>query len=180
MSAPSSDPKLTASSLEAHDAANPPADDAKAVAESLQNLSVDSKKVISQLIQPQMPVPTEFRFWSTQPVPRLDEKPTDHGPIETKKVSDVLQTPYPLPGQFEWCSIDITDNTQVNEVYTLLTENYVEDDDNMFRFDYSREFLQWALMPPGYLKDWHVGVRAITTKKLLGFISAIPADVKVY
>ena len=29
------------------------------------------------------------------------------------------------------------------EVYTLLSENYVEDDDNMFRFDYSREFLKW-------------------------------------
>lgn len=35
------------------------------------------------------------------------------------------------------------------EVYTLLSENYVEDDDNMFRFDYSKEFLRWALTPPG-------------------------------
>ena len=24
-----------------------------------------------------------------------------------------------------------------------MTENYVEDDDNMFRFDYSKEFLAW-------------------------------------
>ena len=41
----------------------------------------------------------------------------------------------------------------------LLNENYVEDDDNMFRFDYSPEFLRWALQPPGSLRDWHVGVR---------------------
>lgn len=33
--------------------------------------------------------------------------------------------------------------TQLKELYTLLNENYVEDDDNMFRFDYSPEFLLW-------------------------------------
>jgi len=32
---------------------------------------------------------------------------------------------------------------QLKEIYTLLNENYVEDDDNMFRFDYSPEFLHW-------------------------------------
>ena len=42
----------------------------------------------------------------------------------------------------------------------LLNENYVEDDDNMFRFDYSPEFLRWALQPPGSLREWHVGVRS--------------------
>ena len=48
---------------------------------------------------------------------------------------------------------------QLKELYVLLNENYVEDDDNMFRFDYSPEFLRWALQPPGSLRDWHVGVR---------------------
>ena len=38
---------------------------------------------------------------------------------------------------------------QLKELYILLNENYVEDDDNMFRFDYSPEFLRWALQPPG-------------------------------
>jgi len=32
---------------------------------------------------------------------------------------------------------------QLEEVYQLLNENYVEDEDNMFRFDYSAEFLRW-------------------------------------
>jgi glycylpeptide N-tetradecanoyltransferase len=32
-----------------------------------------------------------------------------------------------------------------------LNENYVEDDDNMFRFDYSPDFLRWALQPPGQI-----------------------------
>eukprot|EP01117_Protostelium_nocturnum_P004656 TRINITY_DN1686_c0_g1_i2.p1 TRINITY_DN1686_c0_g1~~TRINITY_DN1686_c0_g1_i2.p1 ORF type:complete len:330 (+),score=65.70 TRINITY_DN1686_c0_g1_i2:498-1487(+) len=66
------------------------------------------------------------------------------------------------------------------EVYTLLNENYVEDDDNMFRFDYSKPFLRWALTPPGYLKLWHIGVRVSQTQKLMGFITAIPANMTVY
>lgn len=33
--------------------------------------------------------------------------------------------------------------SQLGELYTLLNENYVEDDDMMFRFDYSADFLKW-------------------------------------
>jgi len=32
---------------------------------------------------------------------------------------------------------------QHKEVYDLLSLNYVEDDDAVFRFQYSAEFLQW-------------------------------------
>ena len=68
----------------------------------------------------------------------------------------------------------------MNEVYLLLTENYVEDDDSYFRFDYSIPFLRWALSPEGYIKDWHVGVAVKGKKKLVGFITGIPAIVNVY
>ena len=60
----------------------------------------------------------------------------------------------------------------------------MEDDDNMFRFDYSKEFLQWALMPPGYHPSWHVGVRMKTKKegkkdRLVAFITGIPAHIAI-
>ena len=71
-------------------------------------------------------------------------------------------------------------NFQLKELYMLLNENYVEDDDNMFRFDYSPEFLRWALLPPGFLQEWHVGVRAKKSKKMVGFISAVPATISIY
>lgn len=38
----------------------------------------------------------------------------------------------------------------------------------MFRFDYSTDFLQWALKPPGYLRQWHLGVRVKGGGKRLG------------
>jgi glycylpeptide N-tetradecanoyltransferase len=49
----------------------------------------------------------------------------------------------------------------------------------MFRFDYSAKFLLWALTPPGYHKEWHVGVRQASNKKLLAFITGVPARVCV-
>jgi len=49
----------------------------------------------------------------------------------------------------------------------------------MFRFDYSIRFLQWALTPPGYFKEWLFGVRGGKKNKLFGFISGIPVHVNV-
>ncbi|GBG24930.1 Glycylpeptide N-tetradecanoyltransferase [Hondaea fermentalgiana] len=133
--------------------------------------------------------PGEHKFWSTQPVPQSssgggegadEDDETKVGPLEVKTVDEVRQTPYALPKGFEWCSLDVDDEEVVKEAYTLLTENYVEDDDNMFRFDYAPEFLNWALKPPGYRIDWHVGVRQSSNKKLLAMITGVPAKVHAH
>ena len=65
------------------------------------------------------------------------------------------------------------------EVYDLLVKNYVEDDDAMFRFDYSIPFLRWALMPPSGNPHWIVGVRAGKRQKLFGLITGIPVSMKL-
>lgn len=102
------------------------------------------------------------------------------GPIDhPKTVADIRTDPLPLPPTFEWTTLDVNDPVQLKEVYNLLSAHYVEDDENMFRFDYSPEFIHWALQPPGYLQDWHCGVRVSATGKLVAFISAIPATMKV-
>jgi glycylpeptide N-tetradecanoyltransferase len=49
----------------------------------------------------------------------------------------------------------------------------------MFRFDYSKEFLKWALQPPNQYKDWIMGVRFTATKALVGFISGVPVNLMV-
>jgi len=63
----------------------------------------------------------------------------------------------------------------------------------MFRFRYSKKFLHWcgakstpihhltvrALTAPGYLPDWHIGVRVVKTGKLVAFISGIKVDMRV-
>lgn len=79
-----------------------------------------------------------------------------------------------LPPGYYWDNLDLRDDTVVEELYTLLTQNYVEDDDAMFRFDYSVPFLRWALLPPNQPAEWLVGVRGGKKNKLFGFISGIP------
>lgn len=139
----------------------------------------------------------------------------EEGPIDPiKTVEEVRQEPLPLPSGFEWSLIDIKNDVQVSfailvvptvapklmtkceEVYSLLSENYVEDDDAMFRFRYSKEFLLWSvaascimrvgheltsrsLTAPGYHLDWHIGVRVQKTGKLVAFISGILVDIRV-
>ncbi|TFK55084.1 N-myristoyl transferase [Heliocybe sulcata] len=123
----------------------------------------------------------DHKFWGTQPVPQLgDEAPTEDGAIEPSKPrEEVRQEPYPLPKDFQWSVIDLNDPNQLKEVYELLSLNYVEDNDATFRFQYTAEFLQWALQPPGYHQEWHVGVRVASNKKLVGFISGVPITLKV-
>lgn len=99
----------------------------------------------------------------------------DEGPIDsTKTVEDVRKEPYNLPSGFVWSECPVDDPAVLDELYELLALHYVEDDDNLFRFNYGREFLSWALTPPGALKEWIIGVRVETTRKLVGFITAIP------
>lgn len=116
-------------------------------------------------------------FWDTQPVPSLNAEEEDAcGPINPADPEKVRAEPYNLPPAFEWTDLDLSDAEQAKELYTLLHENYVEDGDAMFRFDYSLDFIRWAMQPPGALDYWHVGVRVSQTKKLVAFIGATPAD----
>jgi hypothetical protein len=69
------------------------------------------------------------------------------GPLEPPK-ADIRQEPYTLPEGFIWDTVDVLDDAQLEDLYQLLNENYVEDGDAMFRFDYSKEFLRWYVPVP--------------------------------
>lgn len=124
-------------------------------------------------------------FWDTQPM--FLENPSSgndvqlHAPlIPNKPTSELRQEPYNMPNGFIWSDLDISKPDELNQVYDLLARNYVEDDDCMFRFDYSTDFLNWALTPPHYKSAFHLGVRSSKTQKLVAFISAIPAKIRSY
>lgn len=125
--------------------------------------------------------PTNFvvHLQSLQPMAFGETSDLPEGPIVAdKKPEEIRAEPYNMPGGFEWSELDITVPDQRQELYTLLANNYVEDDDALFRFDYSMDFLEWALTPPGYRVNFWLGVRASASKKLVAFISAIPANIK--
>mmetsp|Transcript_21151 Transcript_21151/g.61518 ORF Transcript_21151/g.61518 Transcript_21151/m.61518 type:complete len:502 (-) Transcript_21151:394-1899(-) len=131
------------------------------------------------------------KFWDTQPMQGGesgasssedgDAASQQHCPIvPNKKNEELRQEPYNMPKGFEWADVDILDESQRKEVYDLLAQNYVEDDDCMFRFDYSPEFLIWALTPPEFKPAFHLGVRSSKSGRLMAFITGVPATVRAY
>lgn len=99
--------------------------------------------------------------------------------IEAKTLKDVRDTEFPLPAGYNWANLDLRNDTEAEELYTLLTQNYVEDDDAMFRFDYSVPFLRWSLLPPGQKPEWLLAVRGGKKQRLFGFISGIPVHMSI-
>ncbi|KAK3937198.1 acyl-CoA N-acyltransferase [Diplogelasinospora grovesii] len=122
-----------------------------------------------------------YKFWATQPVPQFGEEKAElfeEGPLKMQKVEDIPTEPAPLAiDKFRWVTMDLTDDAQMEEVEKLLYGHYVEDEEAMFRFKYSKEVLRWSLMSPGWKKTWHVGIRVGET--LCAFISAIPVELRV-
>jgi glycylpeptide N-tetradecanoyltransferase len=121
----------------------------------------------------------EHKFWGSQPVPKIYEKTENEGAIEQKTLQDVQKTPLKLPDAYEWYDFDINSDEDMNKVYTLLEQNYVEDDDAMFRFAYPIPFLRWALTPPGFRRDWHIAVRVKASQTLVALITGVPVTVRV-
>lgn len=126
-----------------------------------------------------------FKFWQTQPVPRLDESQAERaklpdGPIKEVTPDTIPTDPAPLPEGYEWVELDLTNEEELKEVHHLLNLHYVEDDKAMFRFSYSKTFLDWALKAPGWRKSWHVGVRAQGKSRILvASIFGIPTQLRV-
>ena len=123
-------------------------------------------------------IKSEYKFWSEQPVPQFNKDiGVSFGPItKDNKVEEERQEPYTLPEGFEWLDVDVTKENELNRLYEFLKNNYVEDDDHMFRFDYCQDFLKWHLTAPGYHKEWLISVvredKKKNKKKMVGFISA--------
>lgn len=85
-----------------------------------------------------------YKFWQTQPVPKFgDDEKVAEGPIRVQTVDQVSTEPAALVEGFEWVTVDLTDDEEIKEVYELLNGHYVEDDEAMFRFNYSSSFLRW-------------------------------------
>lgn len=114
-------------------------------------------------------------------MPHGDRGQHSEGPITPNKPKEeIRQEPYAMPSAFSWSNVNVQNEAELQELYQLLANNYVEDDDALFRFDYSPEFLLWALTPPGHLDDFLFGVRSTSNNKLVAFISAVPARIQVY
>lgn len=120
------------------------------------------------------------KFWDGQPVVHENEKPATVGVISTDAdVSKISTEPEKLMAEnYTWCEVDIGDPKQMEELFNFLKNHYVSHSTNPFRFAYTAGSLEWALHPPGWKKEWLVGVRS-PEGVLVAFISAVPITVYV-
>jgi glycylpeptide N-tetradecanoyltransferase len=119
-------------------------------------------------------------FWDTQPVVKfLAKQPEKDCAIDKNECTEKIQKePFALPAGFEWVTLDITNDSDAEKIFKLLREHYVEDEEGLMRFDYPVELIRWVLQVPGYIQDWHVGVKATGKDGLLAFISGTPRKVQ--
>lgn len=103
----------------------------------------------------------EHKFWSTQPTEGSSEG-------EIKKPSEIPTEPYTLSGDNKFVDLSIDD---LDEIYSFLAENYVEDQSENFRLCYSKNFLLWQINCPGSEPSFILGIRN-KEKTLVGFVFA--------
>lgn len=90
--------------------------------------------------------------------------------------NNVDSLPLPLPDSFEWYDVNIDDQNELNQVYLLLCNHYVESSN--FRFNYSEDFLRWILKSPDWKREYHLSIRSTKgNKPLVGFICCIPVNI---
>lgn len=83
-----------------------------------------------------------------------------------------------LPEGFYWRDLSLQSNEDMDIIYKHLYENYVEDQDGCFWFNYSKEFLQWALLQPGFREELYFGVFN-KENNIIGFISGIVLNINL-
>ncbi|OBT43102.1 hypothetical protein VE00_05534 [Pseudogymnoascus sp. WSF 3629] len=121
-----------------------------------------------------------YKFWQTQPVRKFgDTGEIEEGPFKVIDPEKVPKEPATMMEGFEWVTMDLESDEELQEVFDLLNGHYVEDEESTFRFNYSKSFLKWALQAPGWRAEWHVGVRASKSRKLVAFISGVPVALRV-
>ncbi|TPX52546.1 aspartate kinase [Chytriomyces confervae] len=112
-------------------------------------------------------------FWKTQPVQSENEhvNALRTGPIGfAAEAVDLRLTSY-----LEWVFVDLENERDLDDVHDLLLFNYVQDDAGRVRLCCSKE----ALLSPGFNKEFHIGLRHIQNKQLVGFIGGTPTHLFV-
>lgn len=92
-----------------------------------------------------------YKFWSTQPVKKLNEITYIDGEIEHKNKEDILTESGLLIDGFEWSSINFDNDSDIKELTEFLDKHYIDDKPNNFRLHYSANLLKWMYQNTNYL-----------------------------
>lgn len=120
----------------------------------------------------------DYKFWDTQPMPKLDEVIALNGPV-TDQEEEVRATAYTLPQGFSWVtydmnSINVTDLLEISE---FLNKHHIEEAKNRIRRVYTPEHIKWRFNYQS--QGFCVVVKIEKTGALVGFLGGIISKTKV-
>lgn len=116
-------------------------------------------------------------FWSTQPVPKINEIVSSYGPIEKEQDNSSIGTEaLKISDQFQWDIMDVRNIDVCNTLTEFLNKHFIKNSNELkYRSYYTTEYVQWLLCRPNhdtFDPELCVGVRVKQTNALVGFISA--------
>jgi len=94
------------------------------------------------------------------------------GEITAFKPEEQSKEPMPLPAGFEWDTFDATDDKECEAICVFIGDHYVESKD--FRVIYSIEKFRWAVMTPGWEREYHLLIRNSKNKKIMAIMVGCP------
>ena len=111
-------------------------------------------------------------YWKDQPIDIIIDTNND----ELKIIKpDISAEEYQLMMPNE-CRFKTLSPKHLDEIYGLISNHYVTDEQNIIRLTYSKDFLYWYLkyIPPGFV------VGLVLKRKLVGVIMALFIDMVIY
>jgi glycylpeptide N-tetradecanoyltransferase len=93
------------------------------------------------------------------------------------KIQNNIADHYLLPYEIEWVDLNLIMPEKINQIFSFLDSNYIEDKDCKFRFHYVHEFIALALKAPGWSRFLNIGIKYKRCTKIIGLITAIPKQI---
>lgn len=115
-------------------------------------------------------------YWWNKPVMNFNNISYSNKRIEDISERSVYTSDIPvkIPSVFKWTEIDIKDNAKMTEVSIFLRMHYISDPSNIFTFNYTPEFIRWALGDKGFILGLYVG------STLCGTVGVIIRRIQVF
>lgn len=111
----------------------------------------------------------EYKFWDTQPVPKMKDHMRDDGEIISLSTSALNSTePVNLPPNFSWEALDLKNDTVLKRVCEFVNENNMDNVSAEFKLEYEPEFIKRMLINDKYTSDMSLGIKY--NNKIIGCI----------
>ena len=92
-------------------------------------------------------------------------------------LSDIQQEPILFPFEISWRDICLSKVFSIHELFKFLQENYIEDNNSIYRFNYSHEFLNFNLKIPYWHPFFSIALTFSRGSKLIGSIMCVPKTI---